>query len=450
LKEGENLRWLSRLSWFLCRSVDAERFAQAAVGLLESLPSSPQLAMAYSGLSQLRMLQQDRDGAILWGEKAIVLAQELNDDETLVHALNNVGTARLNSGDEAGRSQLERSLSMARERGLEEHVARAFTNLASASVSSFEFQSAGQYLGDGIRYSMDRDLDSWRLYMLGWHAISLFYRGAWDEATEAAGSILGSPTVSPVTRIQALIVLGRLRARRGDPQADTVLDEALALAALTGEPQRLLPVGVARAEAAWSVGQTEKAREEVAQMVEMALHTRHPWRSGEVLFWLWRTGAKCSHHDWIARPFLYQMSGDWANAASEWERLGCPYEAAQALADSGDEITLRRALAKFGRLGARRGELNVSRRLKALGARGIPRGPRPSTKENPGGLTSREIEILGFIRAGLRNSDIAERLYVSRKTVDHHVSSILSKLNVGSRTEAAREAVRLEIITQSR
>jgi DNA-binding NarL/FixJ family response regulator len=82
----------------------------------------------------------------------------------------------------------------------------------------------------------------------------------------------------------------------------------------------------------------------------------------------------------------------------------------------------------------------VSRKLREIGARGVQRGPGPSTRANPAGLTRRELEVLQHLAAGLRNADIADRLYLSPKTVERHVSSILAKLDVSTRTEAARRA----------
>lgn len=73
----------------------------------------------------------------------------------------------------------------------------------------------------------------------------------------------------------------------------------------------------------------------------------------------------------------------------------------------------------------------------------MQRGPRVTTRENPAGLTARELDVLALLNQGMRNTEIAERLVVSRKTVDHHVSAILRKLNVQSRGEAAAEAARL-------
>ena len=90
----------------------------------------------------------------------------------------------------------------------------------------------------------------------------------------------------------------------------------------------------------------------------------------------------------------------------------------------------------------------AARRLREMGIRGIPRGPRPSTRAHPAGLTPREMEIASLIVQGLSNLEIAKRSYVSVKTVDHHVSSILSKLGMRSRVDVAREAVRLGLVQE--
>jgi DNA-binding NarL/FixJ family response regulator len=92
----------------------------------------------------------------------------------------------------------------------------------------------------------------------------------------------------------------------------------------------------------------------------------------------------------------------------------------------------------------------VARRLRKRGARGVPRGPRPRTRDNPAGLTARELEVLALLAEGLRNAEIAERLFLAEKTVVHHVSAILHKLKVTSRGQAAAKAVRLGIVAQDR
>jgi DNA-binding NarL/FixJ family response regulator len=126
-------------------------------------------------------------------------------------------------------------------------------------------------------------------------------------------------------------------------------------------------------------------------------------------------------------------------------RFPSPYQQALALADSNDEEDLREALEIFHSLVARPMASEVAGRLRAMGVRSIPRGPRPRTRGNPAGLTARELEVLAVLGQGLRNVEIAERLFVSPKTVDHHVSAILRKLGVPNRAAAAREAARLGI-----
>ncbi len=449
-KEGEHLRWLSRLFWFVGRNAAAWEAADAALNILEGLPHGSQLAMAYSNRAQLHMLAQEHTQAIAWGEKAVELAEQIGDTATLSHALNNIGAANLFAGNQEGWIQLERSLQIACEAGLEEHVARAYTNLASAAIHDYQFGAADRYLDAGINFSIDHDLESWRLYMLGWQSVSLFYQARWSEAASVAALVLHHPNVSPVSRIQALVVLGRVRARRGDPGVAALLDQALELATSTGELQRLGNVRAARAEAAWLAGDVKTTRMEAEAVYDLAVQCNDRMLTGELALWRWRAGDRGGQQPDTAEPFSLHIAGEWQAAAATWRERGCAYEAAQALADSGDEAALRQAFAEFERLGAHPAATVTRRRLLERGLQNIPRGVRPATRMNPAQLTTREIDILHLIVKGLRNAAIAQQLSISPKTVDHHVSAILSKLGVSTRTEAAREAAQLGVVTQDR
>ena len=453
-REGDTLRWLSRLAWFGGRRAEAERVGLEAVELLEGLAPGPELAMAYSNLSQLAMLAGDTDEAVAWGGRAIELAESLGQTEILAHALNNVGTAEMGDLRPAGQATLERSLALAQANGLEEHVARAYTNLASIALNQRAYALAARYRDQGIRYCAERDLDTWGLAMLADQAQADFEHGRWTEATRAVEAVLRDPRTSPPSRIDALVVLGLVRARRGDPGVWAPLDEALTLGTGTGEPgelQRLGPVAAARAEAAWLEGDPTPARAVVEAALDLVDRTRsYAWLAGELAFWLRRLGGPDrlppgGLADGVAEPFVLQLAGDWEAAAASWRALGCPYEAAAALAGGGLEAQLRTALAELQRLGARPLATRVARQLRDLGARGLSRGPRPATRANPANLTPRETEVLALVAEGLRNADIAQRLFVSPKTVDHHVSSILAKLGVRTRSEAALAATRLGI-----
>jgi len=241
------------------------------------------------------------------------------------------------------------------------------------------------------------------------------------------------------------VVLGWVRVRRGDPGSAAVLNEARTLALATGELQRIVPVAAARAEAAWLVGNLEQCLAEARVGYDLVLAHRYPWKLGELSSWMWRAGGLTSAPGSIAEPFARQIAGDWWGAAALWAQLGCPYEQALALAD-GDAEAMRHALELFEQLGAQPAMALVRRRFRQQGIAGIPRGPRPSTRTNQAGLTSRQLEVLELLAEGFSNAEIASRLFTSPKTIEHHVSAVLAKLGVHSRAQAIGAAHQLELI----
>lgn len=447
-KVGDTLRWLSRLSWFLGEKVAAERYAAEAIESLEALAPSAELAMAYSNLAQLRMLEGDAPAATRWGALATELAMRLGDDEILAHALNNVGAAQYAVGDAQGRARLEASLQIALEHGFEEHAARAYTNLGCCAVKMRQYDVALRLFDDGIAYTSEHDLDSWRVYMTGWRAQTRLEVGDWEGAALDAAETLDSYRVAPVSRITALVSLAWIRLRRGDPGADPLLDEAKTMAFQSSEPQRIVPVAAARAEAAWLRGDSATCQAEARAGYDLVAQHASVWDLGRLYYWLWRCGAQVDPPTDLPAPYALQCAGDWRGAARTWERLGCPYEQALALAE-GDLAARRMALQLLERLGARA----TSERLRRTWgdpterAAGFPRGPRPSTRRNPAGLTRQQMEVLTLLAEGLRNAEIAAALQVSPRTVEHHVSAVLAKLNVRSRVQAVAQAARLGVVT---
>jgi DNA-binding CsgD family transcriptional regulator/tetratricopeptide (TPR) repeat protein len=439
LKEGENL---AELAWPLVRSGRngaADETSRQAIEVLEALPPSRQLANAYRVQAHLRMLDCDKAVAVRIGKQAIELARRFNDNVTIAATENVIGSALMVAGDDKGLEHLQRSVALARDAQLDSHVGIGFANICGGFGEQYRFAEAEHYLTEGIAYTAERDLDYTNHYMHAWLALTRLYQGRWGEAADIATWVVQRST-STISRILALAALGRVRARRGDPGTDEILEEALALAAQTKSLLRIAPVRAARAEAAWLAGDPRAA-------VELAIQHHHRWYTGELIYWRRLGGDMAPPPAWSAQPFLLQVRGQWRRAAAIWQRLGCPYEQASALA-AGDSAAQMEALEIFTRLGAAPAAALLRQRMRGAGLRHIPRGPRAATRQNPFGLTAREMEILGCLTKGLTNGRIGATLHVSPKTVDHHVSSVLAKLGAASRGEASRIAVEQRLLVQ--
>jgi DNA-binding CsgD family transcriptional regulator/tetratricopeptide (TPR) repeat protein len=437
VKEGDALRWLSRLGWLIGNRAESDRYGAAAITTLESLAPGPELAKAYCNRADLDMEAHETDSAIKWAQRAIALAESWRSDEILSDALNALGTVRLITGDTSGWIDLERSLQIALAGGLQEHVATAYTNLAAMAVSRRQYDQARRYLSEGLAYCERHDLDFDGPYTLAYRARMKFEQGDWHGASEDIETVLRHPRTTVITRIPALRTLAHVRIRRGDPGANACIEEARALAGPAQVLQRVGMLALVCAEAAWLAGDREGVLREAQPAHELVRQLRDPRMKGELAVWLFRVDALWEPPPAdIAEPYALELSGDWQGAARTWKMLGCPYEHAIVLGMYGADPEQREALTILQQLGAAPAAQALRKQMRDSGIRGIPRGSRSSTRSNPYGLTQREAEILTLLSDGLRNATIAKRLFVSTKTVDHHVSSILAKLGVSSRAEA--------------
>ena len=444
LKLGRDLTRLTRFAWMCARRAEAERFLDEAIAVLQTVPPGAELAWAYSHQSQLDMLASRMDSAIDWGERALELAQQLDEREIIVHALGNIGTAKADEGGTTSGPELEQSFNLAVAGKYHDHVERASCNLTCSCYWRRDYQSALGYIERGVAYADALHLSHWEAYLRGWRAMVWLDQGDWNRAEEEAQEICSRSYAAEMYRFPALIALARLRIRRGDQDAETPLEAARGLAAAMAEPQRAVYIAMLVAEEAWQQNDATAPAARVAKSLlrevhEVAERRNSRWATEDAALWLYMLGEPVTGTAKFAHPFRDHCEGRWESAAAGWRTLGRPYEEALALC-GGDEAAQRQALEIFDQLCAAPAAARIRRQLRAGGSRAVPRGPIAGTRANAAGLTRRQVQVLGLVGEGLSNAEIARRLCISAKTAEHHVSAIMARLDVPTRQEAAAAA----------
>ncbi len=428
---------------YAARNVDAAEALREARALVPDQPGSRAARVVRSCDAMLCLFERAFDEAIRLAASVLVEAERDGETAEMAMCLKTIGRAQLSlSWEDKGFATLERALALALGAGEDRLASQVFANLGASCAEVFRLAEAEAWLRKGIDFCTERDLDATRLYQTASLAHVLLQQGRWDEATAAAHAVIAEPKATVIARISALVALGRVRARRGDPGVWSALDEARYLAAGSG-PARF---HVARAEAAWLEGRDRDAARDAAANLAPAVATRQVTLAAQLCLWCRLGGEATPIPDFCAEhPFALETAGRWQDAAQAWRALGCLFETARALS-GGDEPAQRQALAMFEELGARPMVERVRHALRAAGARGLPRGPRRSTCEHPCGLTSKEVAVLELLAAGLCNKEIGLRLHRSTRTVDHHLMAIFSKLGVATRAEAVGQAFRLGVV----
>jgi len=437
---------MSQAYWTLGRGAEGDRHVDEAISVLSSLPPGRELSEAFAARAVRDMMYWRASGASMWAHRAADLARECGDDKVLAYALMVMGMTDFLQGRD-GTGTLEQAIAIARAAGDHHTVCVTYANLAETAVERRQHDRALRYLDHGSAWADEHEILSVLSYLISVRSRLELDRGRWDDADALARSVLTGPAASPLNQLNALYTVTRLHVRRGEADAESLVRRFTTEAERTGELQRIVVAAVARAEWADVGGRLATERAAMHDLHDRLAGTGQSWAIGEVAIWLARAGEPITVTDSTAPPFRLELDGDWQAAAAAWEDLGCPYEQADTMVHSGRTDAILAALPILDGLGATAAANRARELLRLHGVQQIPRGPRHATRVNPAGLTQRQIDVLGLVAQGLTNAEIADRLVVSVRTVDHHVAAILTKLAVGSRRQAAELARDLGVTT---
>jgi DNA-binding CsgD family transcriptional regulator len=446
--EGVALRKLARALGSTGRYDGAEHTAAEAARLLEDVDGGPELALAYAQLGYIAEVGYRADDALSWCSKAIELAARVDAPAALSLALGAKGEVDIMfHEDPVGVSELEESRRISLALGDDLNAVSALVNLGASLGVIRRYPEAHAALEEALVFAQERDLDHFAAYSKACIAWLLMEQGAWERADGLVEEALEKSRTFALLHVLTMSVKGRLLARQGAPGAHEVVAAAWDAARDARVQSHLWLAALGRLELAWLTGQ--EATRLAPGAIEVLDSMRVPRVRTELAFWLLCGGVIERPPAGVVGPHALQMSGAWAEAAEDWERIGCPYERALALAE-GDEPAMRQALEIFSDLGAVPAADRVRERMRRAGIANVPPRPRAATRVAPAHLTRRQLEVLTLLEAGLSNADIARRLYISERTAGHHVSAILRKLGTKSRGEAAARARELGIEAAAR
>jgi DNA-binding CsgD family transcriptional regulator/tetratricopeptide (TPR) repeat protein len=436
---------LSLYRWYDADRAGAEEQASTAVELLHDSPEAGRLAVAYGTQAYLAYQLGDLDATRRLLGQATTVATDVSEPEVQVRLGVIQGCLALATGDEDARDDMLRHIEVGMRHGLEEPASQAFSNITYLDVEQRRFAAAEQMMATSLQFAQDHEQRICVTWQTGARSRLHLLRGDWQAAVEDANRVLDCSS-APLGRTWPMITRGLVAVRARGVDDEHLLDDAFELALRISDPLRLLPAASALLERSWVTGGGEERAGLIGELAERfaARPEGLEWALGDLLVWLRRVGLPVPESD-VAAPYRLLLDGDAAGAAEAWHRLGARYDEALALLETGEPPDAFRAVEMLDDLGADAVAARARRSLRKQGLTGVPPRSRSSTRANPAGLTSRQLEVLALIGEGASNAAVAERLSISEKTVDHHVSAILQKLGVRSRTEAAYAFRRLGI-----
>ena len=430
---AQSLTMASRVNRLYGHHANALTYVTEAVTILERYGPSLDLVSALSQRAFLEFVYTDEEQTILpIVNRAIYVATEIGDDRAMVFALNTKAHLIYSRGDVDGMALMEESLHSAERAGDHWGEARALGNMAGMYGDVRDVARAADFSQRALSTAVRYELRSMEVDQLATQSEFLLWRGDWEAAESAATAALGS---NPSVEILAWRVLGGIQSRRGRNEARTAILRMWSLVQTGDGPTVVDPAAAALAEYLWLSGKDEpELVERLTEILAEGITIGTPWPSGAFAFWMWKLGLLDFVPDGTADFYGWIIAGDYKRATTFWHDRGIPYEEGLALMH-GDEDEQIEAIRIFEQLGA---TATASKARQALSEHGVvvPRGKAQSTRQHAAGLTARQSEVLDLLAEGLTNAQIADRLFVSHRTVENHVAAVLMKLDVPDRQAA--------------
>jgi DNA-binding CsgD family transcriptional regulator/tetratricopeptide (TPR) repeat protein len=441
---SSNHHALALYRWYNADQDAAQRHVAQAISVLGGEDRAradghlPELGHAIAMQAYLAVHRSDLDEARALVTRARQIATGADDATLSVRAGLVDGICSVLSGDDDGRPAMLAILDSAAEQ-FDEVYSSGYSNLSYLDVEQRRLPEARDLLKVSLPLTFERDLPICRAWQLGSRGRLALETGEWDAALADAVTVLSSPS-APLTHTWPHLVRGLVAMRRGAAGFDADLDRAWYLASRFDESIRLMPAAAALVERAWLLGGGDDDRLARCRALVGTARMGLEWARGDLAVWLHRLDPDTDVGDLrdLAEPYRLELAGDHRAAADLWGSLSCPYERALALVGSDRADDARTGLDELERLGADAVTARVRLDLRHRGMGSVAARRRASTRRNPAGLTNRELDVLRLMGENLTNAELAERLFISPKTVDHHVSAVLAKLQVANRRDAVR------------
>jgi DNA-binding CsgD family transcriptional regulator/tetratricopeptide (TPR) repeat protein len=444
---GRALTMLSHTSCWAARPEAAVAAALRAVEVLQHTEPSSAVVDAYANRSFVQAMQGDYEAAARTAQEGMAIDDGLGGSRSRAYVMSQLGGARMLSGDAGGEALLREAIADAQRRGAHQFVPLSCTWLSMGLIRLGRPIEVDPVVDFGLAYSGEHEIRIGLTTLRMLRHEQQLRRGEWDAAVAGLTELVTDPDATSWGDTVSCSLLGRLHLRRGEEDL-TLLDRGWRLALRSREPERIARAGAAWLERAHLLGD-ERAREAGEQAIALVGATEHLWALGELLRLRAVLDGPETSVERVMEPWASGVRGAWEEAAAGWAALGWPYERARELEASDQIGPMLEALVTYDELGASIDARRLRRELRRRGVRRLPRGPQPATRQHPAGLTQRQADVLALLAEGLTNAEIAERLVLSVRTVDHHVSAILEKLGVASRSEAAARAASLPVPTPS-